>query len=91
MALAKQISRSGIASFVLLVGGFVFPQYNLYLYDHGRKMLLPSWTAVHQVCAVVGFVAVVCGVIATRRQGPLWLLTVLPAAWMAIVCFLNDL
>jgi carbon starvation protein CstA len=87
----KRISQWGIASLLLLLGGFAFGQYNLYLYDHGRTMLLPSWTAVHQVCAVVEFAAVVCGVIAIRRQSPLWLLTVLPAAWMAIVCFLNDL
>jgi hypothetical protein len=87
----KRISKWGIASLLLLLGEFAFGEYNFYLYSHGRKMLLQSWTEVHQVCAVVAFAAVVCGVIAMRRQGPWWGLTVLPATWMAIVCFLNDL
>ena len=87
----KRISKSGVASLLLLLGNFVFVEYNHYMFDHGRRMLLPSWTAVHQVCAVVELAAVVCGVIAVKRQSPLWLLTVLPAALMAIVCFLNDL
>jgi hypothetical protein len=91
MAFTKEVSKWGVASLVLLVGGFAFGDYNLYLYDHGGKMLLSSWTAVHQVCFVVEFAALVCGIVATRRQGPLWLLAVLPAAWMALVCFLNDL
>ena len=91
MAFTKHISKWGLASLVLLVAGLAFTNYNLYLYDRGGKMLLSSWTAVHQVCLVVEFSALVCGIVATKRQGPLWLLAVLPAAWMALVCFLDDL
>ena len=32
----------GVASLVLLVVGWTFVEYNLYLYDHDRKMLFRS-------------------------------------------------
>ena len=86
----KYLSNWGVASVLLLLGGFAFAQYNFYLDDGGGKMLVPSLGAVYEVCAVAGFAATVCGVIASTRHTPWWLLTVLPAAWMAIGCFLSE-
>ena len=91
MAFAKRISKWGIASLVLLVGGWgVIAEYNLYLHDHGREMLF-SFAVGHRLCVVVLLAAVVCGVVAMRRQSNWWLLTVVPAAVLAVVCYFGDM
>ena len=64
MAFAKRISSWGIASLMLLLGGYTVGEYNLYLYDHGRKRLFFHFAAANQFCVVVQLAAVVCGAMA---------------------------
>jgi len=91
MAFAKGISKWGIASLVLLLGGFAVGEYNLYLYDHGRERLFFYFSAANQFCVIVQLAAVACGVVAMRRQSNWWLLTVVPSAVLAIGSYFGDL
>jgi carbon starvation protein CstA len=86
MTFANRLSNWGIASLVLLVGEFAVGEYNLYQYDHGRGTLF-SFASGNQICVAVQLAAVVCGVVAMRRQSNWWLLTVVPAAVLAIGCY----
>lgn len=91
MAIAKRISAWGIASLVLLVGQFVFGEYNLYVYDHHRTPLLSNATDL-QLCAVVLLASAVCGVIAIRRGGSTWwMMIVLLATLMALSCYFGEI
>lgn len=73
-----------------MVGESAVGEYNLYLYDHGRKPLFSSATG-FQLCVVVQVVAVVCGVIAMRRGSKWWAVTVVPAAVLALGCYFGEL
>lgn len=87
---AQWISRWGIASLVLLVGGRGFGEYNLYVYDEtGRPWV--SFAVANQICVVVLLAAVACGVVAMRRGSILWALSVAPALLFAVIYYFGDL
>jgi hypothetical protein len=91
MALANRVSSWGIASLVLLAAGCAFVEYNLYLYDDGRKMLFRYWSEVNQVGLVIELAAVGCGIVAVRRQSHWWGLSVGAAAILSLGYFLGDM
>ena len=81
----------GIASLVLLVVGWTFVEYNLYLYDHDRKMLFRYWAEVNQFALVIELAAVGCGIVAVRRQSRWWGLSVGAAALLSLIYFFGDM
>jgi carbon starvation protein CstA len=85
------LSKWGIASLALLLGGYAVDKYNLYLYDQGRERLFFYFATANQFCVIVELGAVVCGALAMRRQSKWWLLTVVPAVLLTVVCFFGDL
>jgi hypothetical protein len=76
---------------VLLVVGWAFVEYNLYLYDHERKMLFRYWAEVYQVSLVIELAAVGCGIVAGRRQSRWWGLSVGAAALLSLIYFFGDM
>ena len=80
----------GIASLLLLVGNFAFSEYNLHLQDIGQHKIL-STAADCELCLLMNLAAAAFGIVAIRRESRWWLMTVIPATWLAIVCFLCDL
>ena len=91
MAAAKQVSTWGIASLVLLVGGFVVDAYNGHLLHTHQTPLFSNATS-SQLCAVLLVTAAVCGVVAIRRGGSRWWsAVVVPAILLALICYLGEL
>ena len=91
MALPNRMSNWGIASLVLLVAGYFFVEANLYLYDHGHKMLFRYWAEVNQVGLAIESAAVGCGIVAVRRQSHWWGLSVGAAALLSLVYLFGDM
>ncbi len=89
MAAGNRISGWGVASFVLLLGGRGFGEYNLYLYDHGRPWV--RFGVANQICVVVLLASVICGIVAMRRGSKWWALAVAPALLFAVVYYFGDL
>lgn len=87
MSFARRISKWGIASLLLFLVERAIAEYELHLDSQRAPVLFGDWSAANQFCGVVQLAAVVCGVVAVRRQSYWWLLTVLPAAWLSLVCF----
>lgn len=83
------INKWGIASLILLVGDYLFWWYSFHLEDLGRP-LFSRLTGLEQ-CAVAQLAATVCGIIAIRRGSKWWVMTVLPAAWLAFTCYIGEL
>ena len=89
MAAARGVSAWGIASLALLLAGWAYRWYTLYLFDH--RSLWASWAEVSQICAAVMFASAVSGVVAMWRGSKWWVLTVAPALLWAVGCWLADL
>ena len=87
MTFTKRMSKWGVTSLLLFLADCVLGEYQLHLDSQQPPIPFGDWAAANQFCAIVQLAAVVCGVVAVRRQSYWWLLVVLPAAWVALVCF----
>jgi hypothetical protein len=83
------INRWGVASLFLLVGDYLLWWYSFHREDAGHP-LFSRLTGLEQ-CAVVQLAAVVCGIIAMRRGSGWWVMTVIPAALIALSCYFGEL
>jgi hypothetical protein len=90
VALARGFSKWGMTSMILLLGDSLTSLYNSYLYEHGRKMLF-SFVTDSEICVIAQLAALVCGAIAMKQGSKWWVMAVLPAAWLTVVCFMGDL
>ncbi len=91
VAFKMRTSAWGFASLILLVGGFGVDAYNGYLLHDRHTPLFASVTA-SLLCAIVQVAAVICGVMAIRCSGRMyWLWTVLPAIYLALLCYFGEL
>ena len=90
IAFPKRISTWGVLSVLLLVGEYLLLEYNLSQGDRGQKPLF-SRVAGYEFCFVSQSAAAVCGLIAMRRGSKWWVVTVVPAAWLAFGCFFGEL
>ena len=89
MPFSYRFSYWGIVSLLLLLGEVAFGERNLYLHDRGRELLL-SWRVANQLCVLLQLGALVCGVVAMARGSKWWVLTVVPAALIAMSCFFGE-
>jgi hypothetical protein len=83
------INKWGLASLLLLVGDYLLWGYSFHLEDLGR----PLWSRVTglEQCVVAQVTTVVCGIVAMKRGSPWWVVTVIPAALIALSCFFGEL
>ena len=72
---------------IFLAGGFVATLYRVN-YVHAQPPL--AWDTLNAMAAGWCFAAVVCGSVAMYRQGAVWFLVVLPAAWLGVSGYLGD-
>jgi hypothetical protein len=84
------ISWWGIASLALLFGQYAFGEYNFRLEDVGQPGLV-SRTTHYELCLVVQSAAAICGIMAVKRGTKLWVLSIIPAAILALQCLSGDL
>jgi hypothetical protein len=84
-----KINKWGVASLLLLVADYLLWWYSFHREDAGNP-LFSRVTGLEQ-CVVVQLAAVVCGIIAMKRGGPWWVITVIPAALIALSCFFGEL
>ena len=82
-------NKWGVASLLLLVGDYLLWWYSFRREDAGHA-LFSRVTGLEQ-CVVVQLAAVVCGIVAMKRGGPWWVVTVIPAALIALSCFFGEL
>ena len=83
MPIAKP-SLWGVTSLVLLVGGWVVSVYGENLFRLTRHDAFMG-------CALIQFVAAVCGVIAAKKQSGLWLVAVLIEGFFWFTSFFYEL
>jgi len=83
------VNKWGIASVILLVGDYLVWWYSFHLEDLGHPLF--SRVTGYEQCFVVQLAAAVCGIIAMRRGTKLWVLTVVPVAWLALGCFFGEM
>ena len=86
----KAVAWWGLASVGLLIGQYVFGEYNFRLEDAGHATLA-SRTTHYYLCVLVQTAAAVCGIIAMKRGSKWWLLIVVASAILALQCLLGDL
>lgn len=87
---ARGVPFWGIGSLLLLVGYYVLWEYNFRLEDLGQQTLFSRVTG-YKLCFSSQLAAAVCGIIAMRRESVWWVITVVPAAWLALGCSLGEL
>jgi hypothetical protein len=83
------INKWGIASLLLLVGDYLFWWYSFHMEDLGHP-LFSRVTGLEQ-CVVAQLASTVCRIIAMRRGSKWWVMTVVPAVWLAFTCFIGEL
>ena len=84
------VNKWGIASVLLFAVNYWVGWYSFSLHDSGQTPLF-STTTNYELCVVMQLAASVCGFMAMRRGSPLWMLSVVPSAWLAFTCFLGEL
>ena len=75
---------------ILLLGDVLIGLYNSNAYESGGKALF-SFVTDSAICVVAQLAALVCGAIAMKQGSKWWVLLVIPAALLTLVCSMGDL